>query len=73
VHAQTCLDTTARRVLLVNMIELYSCIFAYFLHSLITVAARHRFAAAWLLGSRVQIALGAWMFVCCVYMLYCAV
>jgi hypothetical protein len=29
--------------------------------------------AAWLLGSRVRIPLGAWIFVCCVYMLCCPV
>jgi hypothetical protein len=34
---------------------------------------RRRSAAAWLLGSRVRIKLGAWMFVCCVYMLCCPV
>jgi hypothetical protein len=34
---------------------------------------RRRSAAAWLLGSRVQIPLRAWMFVCCVYMLCCPV
>jgi hypothetical protein len=34
---------------------------------------RRRSAAAWLLGSRVRIALGAWIFVCCVYMLCCPV
>jgi hypothetical protein len=32
---------------------------------------RRRSAAAWLLGSRVRIPLGAWMFVSCVYMLCC--
>jgi hypothetical protein len=32
-----------------------------------------RSAAAWLLGSRVLITLGAWMFVCCVYTLCCPV
>jgi hypothetical protein len=36
-------------------------------------ALRRRSAAAWLLGSRVRIPLGAWMFVCCVYMLCCPV
>jgi hypothetical protein len=34
---------------------------------------RRRSAAAWLLGSRVQIQLWAWMFVSCVYMLCCPV
>jgi hypothetical protein len=34
---------------------------------------RRRSAVALLLGSRVRIPLGAWMFVCCVYMLYCPV
>jgi hypothetical protein len=34
---------------------------------------RLRSAAAWLLGSRVRIPLGAWMFVSCVYMLSCPV
>jgi hypothetical protein len=34
---------------------------------------RRRSAAAWLLGSRVPIPLGAWMFVSCVYMLCCPV
>jgi hypothetical protein len=32
-----------------------------------------RSAAAWLLGSRARIPFGAWMFVCCVYMLCCPV
>jgi hypothetical protein len=32
-----------------------------------------RSAAAWLLGSRVRIPLGAWMFVSCDYMLCCPV
>jgi hypothetical protein len=30
-------------------------------------------SAAWLLGSRVRVPLRAWMFVSCVYMLYCPV
>jgi hypothetical protein len=34
---------------------------------------RRRSTAAWLLGSRVRIPLGAWMFVSCVYMLCCPV
>jgi hypothetical protein len=34
---------------------------------------RGRSAAAWLLGSRVRIPLGAWTFVCCVYVLCCPV
>jgi hypothetical protein len=34
---------------------------------------RRRSAAAWLLGSRVRIPLGVWMFVSCVYMLCCPV
>jgi hypothetical protein len=37
------------------------------------VAARSKATAAWLLGSRVRISLGAWMFVCCVYVLCCPV
>jgi hypothetical protein len=32
---------------------------------------RRRSAVAWLLGSRVRIPLGTWMFVSCVYMLSC--
>jgi hypothetical protein len=38
-----------------------------------TTGLRRRSAAAWLLGSRVRISLGAWMFVSCVYMLCCPV
>jgi hypothetical protein len=34
---------------------------------------RRRSVATWLLGSRVRIPLGAWMFVSCVYMLCCPV
>jgi hypothetical protein len=34
---------------------------------------RSRSAAVWLLGSRVRIPLGEWMFVCCVSMLCCPV
>jgi hypothetical protein len=34
---------------------------------------RRRSAAAWLLGSRARIPVGAWMFVSCVYMLCCPV
>jgi hypothetical protein len=37
------------------------------------LSLRHRSAAAWLLGSRFPIPLGAWMFVCCVYVLCCSV
>jgi hypothetical protein len=41
--------------------------------SLLPRGLRARSAAAWLLGSRVRIPLRAWMFVCCVYMLFCPV
>jgi hypothetical protein len=34
---------------------------------------RRRSEAVWLLGTRVRIPLGAWMFVSCVYMLCCPV
>jgi hypothetical protein len=34
---------------------------------------RRRSEATWLLGSLVRIPLGAWMSVCCVYMLCCPV
>jgi hypothetical protein len=34
---------------------------------------KRRSTAAWLLRSRVRIPLGAWMFVSCIYMLYCPV
>jgi hypothetical protein len=43
------------------------------LRSLSLRGLRRRFEAAWLLGSRVQIQLNAWMFVSCVYVLCCPV
>jgi hypothetical protein len=39
----------------------------------VAARSRRRFAAAWLLGSRIRIPLRAWMFVSCVSMLCCPV
>jgi hypothetical protein len=55
-----------------QMLSCFMFIFSYLSLEPIPVATQSK-AAAWLLGSRVRIPLGAWMFVSRVYMLFCPV
>jgi hypothetical protein len=73
----TIVPQTAKCASLIYNAYLFNNAFLFFkLHKRVDPGGRvvrRKSADAWLLGSRVRIPQKAWMFVSCVYMLYCPV